>query len=75
MGYFAAMEKVRLEIEGMSCGHCVASVRSALAGVAGVQVADVRIGEATVTLDPAQARIGALIDAVQDAGYEAREAA
>jgi copper chaperone CopZ len=70
-----AMKQIRLEIEGMSCGHCVASVRSALAGLAGVQVADVRIGEATVTLDPAQASVGELIDAVQDAGYEAREAA
>jgi len=69
------MKQIRLEIEGMSCGHCVASVRSALAGLAGVQVADVRIGEATVTLDPAQASVGELIDAVQDAGYEAREAA
>lgn len=69
------MRQIRLEIEGMSCGHCVAAVRSALTGLAGVQEAEVRIGEATVTLDPAQASIGALIDAVQDAGYEAREAA
>lgn len=69
------MKQIRLEIEGMSCGHCVAAVRTALTGLAGVQEADVRIGEATVTLDPAQASIAALIDAVQDAGYEAREAA
>lgn len=69
------MKQIRLEIEGMSCGHCVASVRSALSGLAGVQVAEVRIGAATVTLDPTQASVAALIDAVQDAGYEAREAA
>jgi len=69
------MDHVRLEIEGMSCGHCVASVRSALSGLAGVQVAEVRIGGATITLHPTQASVAALIDAVQDAGYEAREAA
>lgn len=69
------MKQIRLQIEGMSCGHCVAAVRTALTGLAGVQEAEVRIGEATVTLDPAQASIAALIDAVQDAGYEAREAA
>lgn len=69
------MEDVKLTIEGMSCGHCVAKVREALKGVAGVEVSDVSIGAATVRLDRAQASIGALIDAVQDAGYEATEAA
>ncbi len=69
------MGQVRLAIEGMSCGHCIASVKEALTAVAGVRAADVRLGEAMVTLDPVQASIGALIDAVQDAGYEAREVA
>lgn len=69
------MNDVKLTIEGMSCGHCVARVREALATVAGVEVSDVRIGEATVRIDPARADIGALIDAVQDVGYDAREAA
>ena len=69
------MEQVRLEIDGMSCGHCVATVREALGTVAGASVADVRIGQATVLLDRSQASVAALIDAVQDAGYEAREAA
>jgi copper chaperone CopZ len=37
-------------------------------------VRDVAIGSATVVLDPAQTDVGTIIDAVQDAGYEAREA-
>jgi len=69
------MTELQLDIEGMSCGHCIASVTRALSGVQGVTVKDVRIGRATVLLDPALADVGALIDAVQDAGYEAREAA
>ncbi len=67
------MRKVELEIEGMSCDHCVATVRRALTGVPGVSVADVSIGAATLTMDPAEVTVGLLIDAVQDAGYEARE--
>ena len=75
MGYIPelSMETIKLEIAGMSCSHCVAKVRGALEAVAGVEVSDVRVGEATVAFDPAQASLGTLIDAVQDAGYEASE--
>ena len=69
------MEQLRLEIDGMSCGGCVAAVRAALSNVPGIRVEDVSIGKATVAIDPAQANVGAVIDAVQDAGYDAREAA
>jgi copper chaperone len=67
------MKRVELSIDGMSCDHCVASVKRALTAVPGVSDIDVRLGAATLTVDPDQAPIGALIDAVQDAGYEARE--
>lgn len=69
------MNELHFEIYGMSCGHCLASVRDALGSVPGVTVRDVQIGKATVLVDPTQASVGAIIDAVQDAGYEAREAA
>jgi copper chaperone CopZ len=68
------MNTLRLEIAGMSCGHCIASVRDALTALPGVTVADVRIGSATVQLDPSQTPVATLLDAVQDVGYEAREA-
>jgi copper chaperone len=69
------MQEVQLAISGMSCGACVAHVREALTSVAGATVKDVQIGRAQVLLDPAQANVATLIDAVQDAGYEAQEAA
>lgn len=69
------MEQLRLEIAGMSCGGCIAAVRAALSNVPGIQVQDVSIGKATISIDPAQATVGTVIDAVQDAGYDAREAA
>ena len=59
-----------LGISGMSCGHCVAAVTSALEAVPEVRVRNVSIGSATIELDtnasPEQA-----IGAVRDAGYEA----
>jgi len=69
------MQQVHLEIEGMSCGGCVAAVRAALSAVPGIRVEDVSIGKATIAMDAAQASIASVIDAVQDVGYDAREAA
>ena len=63
------METISLAITGMTCGHCVAGVRRALAAVPGVAVQDVRIGGATVTADGVPA--AALVAAVEDAGYSA----
>ncbi|HSA57915.1 MAG TPA: heavy-metal-associated domain-containing protein [Gemmatimonadaceae bacterium] len=68
------MKKINLTIDGMSCGHCVQSVRSALESVPGATVASVEIGTATVLVDESRTAIGDLVDAVQDAGYEAQEA-
>lgn len=64
------MEQLKLEITGMSCGHCVGSVRKALAGVSGVEVDDVQIGSATVRFDPAATTRDAITDAIEDQGYE-----
>lgn len=69
------MKQLKLEVSGMSCGHCVGAVREALAGVPGVKVDDVRIGSVSVTIDETKATVGDLVDAVSDAGYEATEAA
>jgi len=67
------MEKAILKVAGMSCGHCVKAVQQAIAGVDGATPEQVSIGSATVTFDPARTNIGALLDAVADAGYEAHE--
>ena len=61
---------VTFGISGMSCGHCVAAVRSALDAVPDVRVRNVSIGSATIELD-AGASPDRAIAAVRDAGYEA----
>lgn len=69
------MKQLKLEVSGMSCGHCVGAVREALAGVPGVKVDQVNIGSASVTFDETKTTVSDLVDAVSDAGYEATEAA
>lgn len=67
-------QTLTLAIEGMSCGHCVAAVRRALGETEGVEVKDVAIGSASVTVDPGVASADTVVEAVRDAGYEARVA-
>ena len=40
-----------LEILGMSCGHCVKAVTMALQDLPGVDVKDVRVGQALIDAD------------------------
>jgi copper chaperone len=67
-------EQIDLQIDDMSCGHCVAAVSSALKAVPGVTVSDVRLGGATVQADLDVTTAEAIARAVKDAGYEARVA-
>lgn len=68
------MEQVKIAIEGMSCGHCVAAVKGALGRLDGVQVKDVAIGSATVAYDASAVTPERIAEAVEDEGYAARVA-
>lgn len=67
------MEERKLRIEGMSCEHCVQTVKKALEGVPGVLEAQVSLegGEATVRLSHGGISTEELIRPVEEAGYKA----
>lgn len=67
------MQNVTLKITGMSCGHCVMGVKSALSGLTGVTIEEVKIGEAKVGLT-APATIEAVKAAIEEEGYQVVEA-
>ncbi len=62
--------KKTLSIEGMSCGHCVMHVKTALTGVGGVSSAEVDLAKKTAVVEGPALDDGALKAAVADAGYE-----
>lgn len=66
------MTTTRLSIDGMTCGHCVKAVRSALEGVDGATVESVEIGSATVKHDATRLPASKLAEVVSEEGYEAR---
>jgi Cu+-exporting ATPase len=63
---------IRLSIAGMSCAGCVSAVEKALAGVPGVESAQVDLGERTATVE-GMAAVDALLAAIRHAGYDAAE--
>ena len=66
------MKTIELSVTGMSCGHCVQTVKSALTVVAGVAQADVDLQQKRAVVraeDAVEPRT--LVQAVEQAGYHA----
>jgi copper chaperone CopZ len=61
--------RTTIRIRGMSCGHCVRAVETALKEVTGVTEARVSVGEAVVSTD-GEPDERALRAAIEDAGFE-----
>jgi Cu+-exporting ATPase len=69
----AVRERVRLDIEGMTCASCAARIEKRIDALDGVQECSVNFAthEASVAFDPARVRPDSLVDAVEEAGYHA----
>jgi len=67
------MAKVAIQIQGMTCNHCVMRVQKALAELPGVRKAAVTLqpGQATVEYDEGAVTPGQMAAAVARAGYAA----
>ncbi len=59
-------------VSGMTCEHCVRSVREEVSEVAGVTAVDVDLASGRMTVTGAGVSDEAVQAAVADAGYEAR---
>lgn len=72
-----ATETRVINVEGMTCGGCVKSVDSAVSQLQGVQSVDVDLegNKASVTYDASTVAVEAIIEAIEDAGFDASVAA
>ena len=66
-----------LRVDGMTCGGCVASVTKVLGSTPGVETSQVDLAgkSASITFDPTMTSIGALIERINNAGFEAKPGA
>ena len=65
------MTETTLNVEGMSCAHCVNAVQTALRNTPGVKTAAVEMGSADVDYDESAVSPRQLADAVAEEGYTA----
>ena len=67
------METIVLKVGGMSCGGCVKSVTTVLQALPGVAKAEVSLekGEAKVDFEAGEVTHAAMVQAIDDAGFEA----
>jgi copper chaperone CopZ len=62
------MKKLKIYIDGMSCGHCVKRVYNTLYSL-GVENAEVEIGEAAIVFDEKKINIDKIAKALNEVGY------
>lgn len=67
--------KTNFTVEGMTCGHCEASVKEEVSEVPGVTAVEVdRANDAMTVVSDESIDQAKVIAAVEEAGYEARPA-
>jgi len=66
------MQTLTLNVTGMTCMGCVASVKRVLSPISGVSQVDVVLesGKVSVTYDAAQVQPAQFKQAIRDAGYQ-----
>ena len=67
------MENTQIRIGGMSCQGCVKNISGVLGALPGVASAEVSLdaAEAQVAFDPQVIARAALLEAIEDAGFDA----
>lgn len=66
------MEKVTLNVSGMSCGHCVKAVEGSVGELKGVSTVKVNLESATVDVEfnSAEVTLDAIKETIDDQGYD-----
>ncbi|MEU5860077.1 heavy-metal-associated domain-containing protein [Nonomuraea sp. NPDC047529] len=65
------MSTATYTVKGMTCGHCVSSVKEEVGGVAGVTGVEVDLASGLLTVtSESQVESSSIAAAVEEAGYE-----
>ncbi|MCR8645348.1 copper ion binding protein [Paenibacillus sp. N1-5-1-14] len=64
------MTNVILQVEGMSCNHCVNSIEGALKEIDAKGKVDLSAGTVAVEFDDSKLSVDAIKEAIEDQGYD-----
>ena len=68
------MEKVTLNVEGMSCGHCVKAIEGSVGNLKGVSKVKVHLENSTVDVEynTEEVKLDAIKETIDDQGYDVK---
>lgn len=68
------MQNVTLNVQGMSCGHCVNSVEKSVGALTGVEQVKVNLTEGLVDVafDESQVSLDQIKETIDDQGYDVK---
>ncbi len=66
------MQNVTLNVQGMSCGHCVKAIEGSVGELAGVNQVSVKLDEALVdvSFNESQVSVDKIKETIEDQGYD-----
>lgn len=66
------MQQVTLNVQGMSCGHCVKAVEGSVGELAGVNEVNVNLADAqvAVSFDEAAVTVEQIKETIEEQGYD-----
>lgn len=64
------MQNITLNVEGMSCNHCVKSVEGAVAGLGATGKVDLAAKKVSITYDETKLTVDQLKEAIEEQGYD-----
>lgn len=64
------MKQVTLDVQGMSCGHCVKSVEGAVRSLGAEAKVDLGSGKVDVEFDESKVQLAAIKEAIEEQGYD-----
>lgn len=67
------MQQVTLNVQGMSCGHCVNSIEGNVGELKGVETVKVHLqdGKVDVAFDPEKVDLKDITEVIEEQGYDA----
>ncbi|WP_341301107.1 copper chaperone CopZ [Lysinibacillus sp. FSL H8-0500] len=68
------MQNITLNVQGMSCGHCVNAVEKSVGALAGVEQVTVHLAEGSVDVafDDTQVSVEQIKETIDDQGYDVK---
>ncbi|WP_018749924.1 copper ion binding protein [Paenibacillus sanguinis] len=64
------MQNITLNVEGMSCNHCVKSVEGAISGLGAAGKVDLAAKKVDISFDEAKVTVDQIKAAIEDQGYD-----